>query len=1185
MSKKHQIMMNVIMTFVALFTVMLVLAGCGPGATPTDTPPPPPTEPPTPTPTTPPPVTTTPVATQEGLLISEVLPGIHGVDNNLEFIELYNAGTEAADLSGWALWYRVADGKDEQLVYAWDERADIPGRGHYLLVRAGKDVGKTGDTQYTTSLFEKKGGLALRNADGETVDTLVWGEGPSDYLTGSPATVPEGGASLERLPGGDQGNGFQSEDDASDFATNPSPDPQNSGDPVTPLPSERLAFHLDAPQDVVPGGELVYTIEVQNLTGASLTDLHAWIPIPEEFEVVSLPANANQSAGWIEWTLAELADGETKDATIVTQSPWTYLTTLLRGAYVDSSDGQFRAYGPVQSVNVAGGTIPIATARTLKDETVTVEGIANMYTDGFFAGTTGTKFYLEDETGGIQVYCPGGKGLVKVSVGDRVRVTGEIDIYRDSIEIIPSTYPDDVQVLEQGGAEPEPTSATLEEASGDENLLGRLIVVEANATRIEEFTYSYEIDLMDDEGNILLVYVEKDAGLTAEPLNVGSLYRVTGISEFYSGNWQIKPRFQTDFAEIFPPELMMEMNARNQVEPGGTITYTLTAYNHTDTPLTNITIEATPPAEGVSGASVLDDGVVDGATIVWTIPELAGGGNSAAVRYTVTVDEGASGPIAAAAAVATADEWPDPAETDPLLTFVGSGIPIWAIQGPGMASPYVGDQATTEGVVIGVFPELEGFWIQEPETDDDPDTSAGLFILAGALEPSAVLGDGVRVSGKVRERSGQTLLEIVDASDVEVISTGNQLPAAVELDPPLLEDEAQAYYETLEGMLVQVTDSVAAVAPTTKYGETVLVRPEWGIQRIMKGDPTGMTIFVDDGSSATHYDLSTLPFALQTGDLLAGALGPLAYTFDNYKIEPITPPVVTSSEQPLPSLEPAGPNEFSIATFNVENLFDSRDPHPSDLPLPTRSEYQLDLTKTANAIVAMGAPTIVGLQEVENIDILEDLAQQDALAEYKYQVFLVEGTDSRGIDVAYLVRADRASVEGATAYPAPEGLTSRPPLLITVTVRFEDTEQAVYVLNNHFTSMSGGERPTEPRRKAQAAWNVTLVEQILAADPEAYIVVLGDLNSFYDSPPLDVLRETGLHHVYELVEPERPYTYIYQGESETLDHILVTPSLYQHLAQVTALHIDADYPPPIPADPSARRVSDHDPLVVVFSFK
>ena len=85
---------------------------------------------------------------------------------------------------------------------------------------------------------------------------------------------------------------------------------------------------------------------------------------------------------------------------------------------------------------------------------------------------------------------------------------------------------------------------------------------------------------------------------------------------------------------------------------------------------------------------------------------------------------------------------------------------------------------------------------------------------------------------------------------------------------------------------------------------------------------------------------------------------------------------------------------------------------------------------------------------------------------------------------------------------------------------------------------------------------------------------MGDLNSFYDLPPLDVLREAGLHHVYEIVEPERPYSYIYQGESETLDHILVTPSLYEHLVGVEAVHISADYPLPLPDDTSARRASE-----------
>ncbi len=1171
---------------IALLAVAVLLAGCGTRTTPTS----PPataesTEPPAP-PATSEPVPTTPEAAEPaGLLISEVLPGVHGVDNNLEFIELYNDSPDTLDLAGWTLWYRLADNRDEELLYTWQERADIPAYGHYLLVKAEADVGNIGDAQYTSSLFEIKGGLALRDPNGATVDTLVWGEGPVDFLAGLAAPVPEDGASLERLPGGDLGNARSSGDNAADFIINPDPSPQNSGDLPTPLPAERLAIRVQAPSTVEPGSSVEYLIEIENLTTAALSDIHLSMPIPAKFEITSAPDGAIVTGERIEWTLTELAAGATETVALQMQSPWTYLTDLVRGYYVEAQDGAYRAYGYPLPLSVEGGAIPIGTARSLIGETVTVEGIATMFTDGFYAGTTGTKFYMEDETGGIQVYCPGGKGLVSVHVGDRVRVTGGIEVYRDSMELVPATYPDDVTVLESNGDAPQPRIVTLAEAVTDESLLGRLIAVEGLVTRLEEFAYSYEVDLVDDLGNILLVYVDKDAGVTADGLDLGNRYSVTGISEFYNGMWEVEPRYNSDFGQIYPPELMLEMDVRNSILPGEDLTYTLSAYNHTDAPLSNVRIEATPPADGVEVTEVLNDGQLEDSGIVWIVPELAGGGGSASVSYRVAVDEAATGMLVAEAATATADEWPDPVETDRLLTFVGGGVPIWAIQGPGSSSPYVRDQATTEGIVIGVFPDLGGFWIQEAETDDDPATSAGLFVLSGELDTQLQLGDKVRVSGTVREQSSQTLLQIQDLADIELLNSGNLLPVASELDPPLEKAEADIYYEALEGMLVQISEPAIAVGPTNSYGETALVRAEWEIERIMKGDPTGLLIFIDDGGSETHYDMSGLAFPLKSGDTLLSAEGPLAFTYGAYKIEPISLPVTSPVERPLPTLEPVGAGEFSVATFNVENLFDSSTPHPSDPPIPSRSQYELDLKKTASAIEAMGAPTIVGLQEVENIGILEKLVEQNAIVGYGYQPFLIEGGDSRGIDVGYLVRTGQATVEGVTAFPGPNELTSRHPLVITTTVHLDSGDQTVYVINNHFLSMSGGELPTEPVRKAQAAWNVTLVERILAQDPQAHVVVMGDLNSFYESPPLDVLRESGLHHVYEFVEPERPYTYIYQGESETLDHILVTPSLYEALARVSVLHIGSDYPPPIPDDPSARAVSDHDALVVVFAFE
>ena len=1157
-----------------------------------------------PKPTEAPPVETPPVLERAPgrIVISEVIPGVPG-DNNFEFIELYNAGTEPVDLRGWSLWYRLADNQEEKRVFIWTARTDVPGYGHYLLVRAGQDVGVVPDAVFDVPLFERKGGLVLRDTDHAPVDALGWGAAPQDFVEGSPAPVPADGVSLEREPGGEAGSATDAGDNSADFVARAQPDPQNSGSPITPLPEQRLAIAGTAPASITPGTEFAYQIDVENHTGEALGGGVVVMPVPPDFEAVAVPSGATQTEATVEWALPALADGERASWTLTLRSPWNYGAFFVGGYYVEAEAWPLRAYGALVPVVVEGGAIPIGTARTLEGKVVTVEGIATMYTGGFYAGSTGTKFYLQDATGGIQAYCPGGADVVSVKIGDRVRVTGSIEAYRDSLEIIPGIYPDHVEVLpstaddvcdtcsgtkpsDLDGAKdvkpPEPQSVTARAANSDESILGRLILVEGTITRLEEFSYSYEIDLLDAQGDTVFVNIEKGTRVNPEALEVGKQYRITGISELYNAQWQLKPRLNADFVQVFPPELMLERQAQNSVDPGDLITYTITAYNHTADTLTNVKIEVPLPDNTAELVAVLDDGSAGSLGISWTVSELEGNGGSATVRYVVRT--GNVDRIVAQAATATADQWPDPVSTPPWTTFVGGGVPIWAIQGAGKVSPYVRSTATVEGIVTGVFPKQDGFWVQSLLPDNNPATSEGLYVYAPGLVITATLGDHVQVTGKVREVSGQTLLYLQTPDDLVVTGAGLPLPGAVELDPPQNESDAAVYYEALEGMLVAVTEPAVAVAPTTQYGEYALVRQKWGLDRLIKGDPKGMLIFVDDGSSETHLDGSTLPYAVKTGDQVGGLLGPLAFTYDNYKIQPIVTPTLVTADVPLPALEPAGPDELSIATFNAENLFDIVLPHPSNPPRPTPDEYRLRVARTAAAIEAMGAPTIVGLQEIENIGVLEDLAATEALAGYGYVPVLIEGTDSRGIDVGYLVRGDRATREGASAHPAPEGLTSRPPLLITVTVHLAVGDETVYVLDNHFTSMSGGERATEPQRTAQAAWNVTLVQRLLAEHPEAYVAVLGDLNSFYHSPPIDTLREGGLRHVYAFTEPDIPYTYVYQGESETLDHILVTPPLYDHLVRVDALHIDADYPLPLPDDAAPWRTSDHDPLVAVFAF-
>jgi uncharacterized repeat protein (TIGR01451 family) len=1139
----------------------------------------------TPEPTSPPAPTavSAPPQAAAGVLISELLPGIPG-NNNYEFIELYNAGADPVNIQGWSLWYRNSDNQDEQLVYRWSENLEIPGYGHLLLLREGQEFDLTADAHFDTPLFERRGGIQLRDKTTAVVDQLGWGaEAPPSFTSGSPAPAPADGATLERLPGGAAGNAQQSGDNGADFQL-VAPNPQNSGSALTPLPEQRLELAVNVPEAVPPGETFVLTVSLNNISELDLDTVQLALPRPVGFAAAALPAGAELVEGGM--------NGRPSISPPALRRNLPFLSRRRSLTHPNSYPGCARrrricpsAFAPPVTIAVSGGAIPIGVARSLPPgQVVTIEGVATMYTGGFFAGSTGTKFYMEDETGGVQVYVPGGQGQVSVQIGDLVQVTGEIEYYRDSIEVIPLNIPGDVVVT--GETEPPaPAQIAVIDNEEEDEVIGRLNQISGTATRIEEFSFAYEIDLTDNGGDTTLVYIEKDTGITVETLEVGNRYRITGVSEFYSARKQLKPRVQADIQEIFPPVLLLQMQAANNAQIGDMFAYQITVFNHLPTAVTNLVVTA-PVADGLTVQEIGSGGAQSEGGIVWQVAELAGNGAAVLLDYTVSVSENAGAQIEAGRVTAVADQWPEPAALEPFSTFIGRGVPIWAIQGSGERSPYVGNEATTQGVVTAVFPELDGFWIQDLSPDADPATSDGLFILLDqSVRKPINVGELLEISGTVREVSGQTALFVADSEQLLLLESAVEtLPAPIAYDPPADPAEALRYNEAREGMLVTVETPALVIAPTTRYGEYALVYEKWGVTQVRRAEPVGYTIFVDDGSDATFEFSDDQQYAVAAGDRVSAITGPLAFTFGNYKIEPLTPPRVERAEQTLPALSPLAENEFSVATFNVENLFDTQDPHPSSPPRPFPSEYERKLNKIAESILAMGAPTVIGLQEVENIGALEDLVAFPQLSPYDYQPVLVEGFDSRGIDVGYLVRGDQAEILRVEQFAVEDGDFSRPPLLIQVSVDLPGGPETFYVLNNHFLSLSAGEEATEPTRTAQAAWNVSVMELVRQEDPEARFIVLGDLNSFYQTLPLTTLEEAGLRHVYAfLPEAERPFTYIFEGRTQTLDHILVDPTLFDLITDVQAVHLNANFPLPDAEDDSPQRTSDHDPLVVRFA--
>ena len=901
-----------------------------------------------------------------------------------------------------------------------------------------------------------------------------------------------------------------------------------------------------------------------------------FVPVSDQLTLIDSNQEFSVEDGVGFFSIASLESGSSVNLRIDFLAPWTYSEIIVANTYGVAKNQTSPVFAGPYLFSIGGGGIPIETARGLIGQEVVVQGTATMYPDGLYAGS-GAKFYLQDDSGGVQVYVPQAADALNIPVGTLVQVQGRIELYRGSIELIPSSA-GQVEVIEEDVEEIVPAAIALNQVANDKKSLpGLLVQVEGAIARVEEFSYSYEIDLIDQDGNLATCYIDKLTNVSVDAINSGDQYKITGIVEVLDDFQRIYPRTQTDFVKIFPPELFVEVDAPIIVGSGETFKVSFDVINHTPETLTNVAVSVELPDQ-LDLVSVDQFGSEADREIRFETNELAGSGE----RFTFSAEVVASSQsefVSFDNYHASADQWATPVTGPATYTFFGELVPIWAIQGPGSKTPYLMRNLTTQGVVTGVFPDLQGFWIQELSTDQNEETSAGIFVDHGVLTFEVQTGDLVEVSGYAVESNQQTQIDVKSGKGVRVISRGNPLPAAVHLDPPELVEESQAYLERLEGMLVDIADYAVAVGPTNRYGEFAVVLPSHQTTRIFKGSGEGIVVRVDDGSNDVHDTQKTIDTVVGVGDQVYDLVGPLAFTYSQFKIEPITDFQVVSAAAELVAKEEITENQFSMMTWNVENLFDFSLPNPTSPPMPSVREYKVAIEKVANTILFAGLPTLVGLQEVENIEILEDIAADEGLVAYGYIPLLIEGDDSRGIDVGYLLRGDRSTLIRLDQFPAPEGLTSRPPLLVEF--RLND-EVVLYVLNNHFLSMSGGEIATEPRRTAQAAWNVELIEEITTNDPEALVAVMGDLNSYLDSLPVDTLRAAGLYDVLDLVAENERYTYNYQGISQVLDHILVTAPLYELIEEVFILHTNADYPIPPEGDASPLHKSDHDPVIIIF---
>lgn len=548
-------------------------------------------------------------------------------------------------------------------------------------------------------------------------------------------------------------------------------------------------------------------------------------------------------------------------------------------------------------------------------------------------------------------------------------------------------------------------------------------------------------------------------------------------------------------------------------------------------------------------------------------------------------------------------------EAETAVPAADSPLPIGQIQGSGAKSPFVNQEVTFRGVVTGLMEDRNAaglifytVFVQDvPGAEDgDPATSDGIAIFLGKERPSLSLGDQVLVTGQVTEYYDLTEIED-DGLKIQLESGGVALP-----EPAILPSGNGRAFEAFEDMLVTVPDTVQVAGPTySGCGFTVLLPGSEGgrVFRRQAGDPVDKLLTILNDSDVACNDFPNL----KTGDLVTGLTGPLTYNFEAYKIVEQSPDDLAVTAVPFPPLrQPPMPaaEQFSVATFNMENYFDTVDDTRSSAePKPSPEELAIKQEKLAYALrETLACPTLVGIQEVENKPLLDTLAAMVAQScGFTYTVTHLESADGRGIDVALLSDPNRVEIldyqlrqtcapfetgifdKSVSCRPGDDPLFSRPPL--EVRLRLDGEPYTVIV--NHFKSKRGGEAETAPRRLLQAQHVNTLVDAVLADDPQAKIIVLGDFNDYEMSPPLREMTENGrLANVLLSVPDEERYSFVFAGISQLIDGILVSPALVDEAAQVQIMHVNADFPDSLSLDTSAAglpyKATDHDIPLVLF---
>jgi len=211
----------------------------------------------------------------------------------------------------------------------------------------------------------------------------------------------------------------------------------------------------------------------------------------------------------------------------------------------------------------------------------------------------------------------------------------------------------------------------------------------------------------------------------------------------------------------------------------------------------------------------------------------------------------------------------------------------------------------------------------------------------------------------------------------------------------------------------------------------------------------------------------------------------------------------------------------TIAIYNLENLFFTIvDPDPNKIlqdeftpkgkNMWNTERYLQKLENMSFVISQLGAeqtntaPIIVGISEVENKGVIQDLINHPNLKKYNYGIVHYESPDKRGIDIALIYRKDFVTIKSSESrrlhYPEKEDFRTRDQLVVEAKIQ----DESIFILVNHWPSRRGGEKRSSPLREAAARLSRSIADSINTIHTDAKIIIMGDLN---DDPTNKSVKE------------------------------------------------------------------------------